>query len=67
MDRATAARFSFLLAMPVTLAVAVKELPALPGSPSVGGLAIAIGVGTSFGSGLLAIAFLLRYLASHRV
>lgn len=66
LSRASAARFSFLLAIPVTLAAAVKELPELRYAEAQGisVLEIGIGIGASLGVGLAAIAFLLRYLAS---
>jgi undecaprenyl-diphosphatase len=66
LGRAAAARFSFLLATPVTLAAAVKELPSLrdAGAQGISGLEIGIGIAASFVVGVAAIAFLLRYLAA---
>ena len=66
LSRATAARFSFLLCLPITLAAAVKELPALHGAHATGASALDLGIGiaASFAVGLLAIAFLLRFLAA---
>ncbi len=65
LNRATAARFSFLLATPVTIAALAKELPNLRGAAEQGisGMEIAVGIVTSLVVGLAAIRFLLRYLA----
>jgi undecaprenyl-diphosphatase len=66
LDRADAARYSFLMATPITaMAVAWETLKIVRGD--VGGaepLALAVGVGASFVSGILAIAVLLRYVRS---
>jgi undecaprenyl-diphosphatase len=64
LDRSTAARFSFLLATPVTVAALAKELPNLRGAAEQGisGMEIAVGIVTSLVVGLAAIRFLLRYL-----
>ena len=64
LDRATAARFAFLLGLPVTVAAGLLEATALVGGASTGdGLGvIALGVGTSFVAGLAAIGFLVRYV-----
>jgi undecaprenyl-diphosphatase len=64
LDRSTAARFSFLLATPVTVAALFKELPNLQGAAEQGisTTAIVVGIVTSFVVGLAAIRFLLRYL-----
>ena len=63
-DRADAARYSFLMATPITaMAVAYESLKILRGE--VGGaapLTLAVGVTASFVSGILAISVLLRYL-----
>jgi undecaprenyl-diphosphatase len=66
LGRASAARFSFLLATPITLAAAVKEGPSLRDAAAQGisGLEIGIGIVASFAVGVAAIAFLLRYLAT---
>ncbi len=65
LSRATAARFSFLLATPVTLAAAVKEVPSLRNDTAGIGVAeIGIGAASAFIAGMLAIAFLLRYLSA---
>ena len=64
LDRADAARYSFLMATPITaMAVAYESLKILRGE--VGGaepLTLAVGVAASFVSGILAISVLLRYL-----
>jgi len=66
LSRAAAARFSFLLATPVTVAAMFKELPELQhaGEQGITGLEIAVGVVASFVVGVGAIRFLLRYLAA---
>jgi len=64
LDRADAARYSFLMATPVTaMAVAYETFKLLKGD--VGGVepaAMIVGVVSSFVTGILAISFLLRYL-----
>jgi undecaprenyl-diphosphatase len=64
LDRADAARYSFLMATPITaMAIAYEGLKILRGE--VGGAepaALAVGVLASFVSGILAISVLLRYL-----
>ena len=64
LDRADAARYSFLMAMPVTaMAVVYETFKLLKGD--VGGVepvAMLVGVVSSFVAGMLAISFLLRYL-----
>ena len=64
LDRATAARFAFLLGLPVTVAAGLLEATALVrGAPTGDGLGlIALGVATSFVAGLAAIWFLVSYL-----
>jgi undecaprenyl-diphosphatase len=64
LDRSTAARFAFLLGLPVTLAAGLLEASALvPGGSTGDGLVVmTLGVGTSFVAGLAAIGFLVRYL-----
>jgi undecaprenyl-diphosphatase len=64
LDRATAARFAFLLGVPITVAAGMLESVHLARA----GMAaheldlLAIGVGTSFVAGLAAIRFLVSYL-----
>jgi len=64
LDRADAARYSFLMATPITaMAVAYESVKLLRGE--VGGaepVTLIVGVVASFVSGILAISFLLRYL-----
>lgn len=62
LDRAAAARFSFLLATPIILGATVKELPHLAATGI--NLPLVAGVITAFGSGYLAIKYMLRYLES---
>lgn len=66
LSRATAARFSFLLAAPVVAAATVKELPNLrhASAEGVSGAALAAGVLVSFAVGLLAVHALLRYASA---
>lgn len=66
LSRAAAARFSFLLATPVTVAALVKELPEIrdAGAQGVSAAEIAIGILASLVVGVIAIRFLLRYLAT---
>jgi undecaprenyl-diphosphatase len=64
LDRSTAARFAFLLGLPVTVAAGLLEIAALARAGLGGndlGL-IALGVATSFAAGLSAIRFLVAYL-----
>ena len=64
LDRATAARFAFLLGLPITMAAGLLEASTLVRAGSTGdGLGvIALGVATSFVAGLAAIRFLVSYL-----
>jgi undecaprenyl-diphosphatase len=64
LDRATAARFAFLIGLPVTAAAGLLELPRLlRAAPGAEGLdVLALGIGTSFAAGLAAIWFLVGYL-----
>jgi len=64
LDRPTAARFAFLLGLPVTLAAGLLQMRTLVGAPPPGeGLGvIALGVITSFVAGIAAIRFLVNYL-----
>src|SRR5215208_6823083 len=66
LGRATAARFSFLMATPVTLAAMVKELPDLRGAAEQGISRAELGAGiiASLLVGVVAIRFLLRYLSA---
>lgn len=60
LDRATAARFSFLLATPIILGATLKEYPALRESGI--DINVIVGVLTAFGSGYLSIKYLLRFI-----
>jgi undecaprenyl-diphosphatase len=64
LDRAAAARFAFLLSMPVMLAAGAYELLGLLRHPPSGAFLPALGIGmlTAALSGWLAIRWLLRYL-----
>jgi undecaprenyl-diphosphatase len=64
MDRAEAARFSFLLSIPAVTAAGLKELWDLrkEGGPGAGTLEVAVGIGVSFVVGYLAIAGLIAFL-----
>lgn len=64
LDRASAARFSFLLSAPITVAAALYKLRVLLREPLTGSEAVAflVGIVTAAVVGALAIGFLLRYL-----
>ena len=64
LDRATAARFGFLLGLPLTAAAGVLKTGHILGHGLAAGEAgaLAIGIATSFLAGLAAVWFLLRYL-----
>ncbi|GGI03631.1 undecaprenyl-diphosphate phosphatase [Egicoccus halophilus] len=68
LSRAAAARFSFLLSIPVIVGAVVFKLPDLgtaePGTLAFGPLQIAVGVLVAAASGYLAISFLLRLVQS---
>ncbi|MDQ3674261.1 MAG: undecaprenyl-diphosphatase UppP [Gemmatimonadota bacterium] len=63
-DRAAAARFSFLMSMPITLAAVVYEGPKAlqEGAPI---MPIVVGIAAAAISGWLAIAVLMRFLSRH--
>ena len=67
LGRADAARFSFLMATPITLMAVVYEGFKLVTGETAGAepLTLVVGVVAAFGSGILAIAVLLRYLRSN--
>jgi undecaprenyl-diphosphatase len=67
LDRADAARFSFLLATPITaMAVAYEGLKLVRGEVAgADPLTLVVGVVAAFVSGILAIAILLRYLRTN--
>jgi undecaprenyl-diphosphatase len=63
-DRVAATRFSFLLAIPITLGAIVKVLIDDNGALADGSVTVlVVGIWTAFLSGLFAIRFLLRYLS----
>jgi undecaprenyl-diphosphatase len=65
LDRAAAARFSFLLSTPITLGASLYSMRKLVGpgaNDNVGPAALAVGVASAAVFGFLAIGFLLRYL-----
>jgi undecaprenyl-diphosphatase len=64
LDRPTAARFAFLLGLPITAAAGLVKTSELLGTGIDGGDAVllAVGVVTSFAAGLAAVWFLLRHL-----
>jgi undecaprenyl-diphosphatase len=69
LDRPAAARFSFLLSAPITIAAALYKLKDLAKAPPHGAelLAFVVGVLTAAIVGALAIGFMLNYLRRHSV
>ncbi len=67
LDRVAATRFSFLLAVPIMIGAILKVVVFDSGSvvDSTGSGVLLVGIGASMLSGLLAIRFLLRFLAHH--
>lgn len=64
--RADAARFSFLLGIPAILGAGILEIPdALANVGSGAGLALTVGIGTSFISGYASIAWLIKFLGEN--
>jgi undecaprenyl-diphosphatase len=64
-DRAAAARFSFLLSVPAVVLSGLFQLRDIGGEGTVGFAPTAVATVFAFISGYAAIAFLLRFLASH--
>jgi len=64
-DRASAARFSFLLSVPAVVLSGVYQLGEIGGEGAVGFVPTAIATVFAFVSGYAAIAFLLKFLVSH--
>ncbi|HEY7602146.1 MAG TPA: undecaprenyl-diphosphatase UppP [Methylomirabilota bacterium] len=64
LDRSTAARFAFLLGLPVTVAAGLLETAQIAADGLTAAMAgeLAVGVGTSFLAGLAAISFLVSFL-----
>ena len=70
LDRAAAARFSFLLAVPAVVLSGLYQLVAIVGGEEGGGAPIGyvlLATVISFAVGYAAIAWLLRYLTTHSV
>lgn len=67
LDRAAAARFSFLLAFPAILGSGLKKLLELGVDPALASIAVplAASFATAFAVGLACIHYLLRYLRTH--
>jgi undecaprenyl-diphosphatase len=64
-DRAAAARYSFLLSVPAVVLSGLFELREIDGEGGASPAATAVATLVSFVSGYVAIAWLLRYLATH--
>jgi undecaprenyl-diphosphatase len=64
-DRAAAARYAFLLSVPAVVLSGLYEVRHIGGEGSASALATIIATLVSFISGYVAIAWLLRYLATH--
>jgi undecaprenyl-diphosphatase len=64
-DRAAAARYSFLLSVPAVVLSGLFELREIGSDDGASVAATAIAAVVAFGSGYAAIAWLLRYLATH--
>ena len=62
LERAAAARFSFLLSVPAVAAAGIFELPKVLKSHEVGGLPLALGLLAAVISSYLSIAWLLKFL-----
>ncbi|MEX2195101.1 MAG: undecaprenyl-diphosphate phosphatase [Thermoleophilaceae bacterium] len=65
LDRAAAARFSFLLSIPAVVLSGLFELPTALEGGSTGALGLVVATFLAFVSGYASIAFLLRFLVSH--
>jgi len=65
LDRAVAARYSFLLSVPAVVLSGLFELKDIGGEGAVGAAPTAIATVLAFVSGYAAIAFLLRFLVTH--
>jgi len=65
LERAAAARYSFLLSVPAVVLSGLFELRHIGGPGGADPLATAIATGVAFGAGYASIAFLLRYLVTH--
>jgi undecaprenyl-diphosphatase len=65
LTREGAARFSFLLAVPIIFGAALVKLPFLISNPSIITINFIIGILVSFVIGILSIGFLLRYVQTN--
>ena len=65
LERAAAARYSFLLSVPAVVLSGLFELPDIGGGGGVGVVATAVATVLAFGVGYASIAFLLRFLVTH--
>jgi undecaprenyl-diphosphatase len=65
LDRVTATRLSFFLAIPALVGAGVLELGEVRGSDSVSTAALVVGTGVSFLVAYAAVAWLLRFVARH--
>lgn len=67
LDRPTAARFSFLLGLPITAGAGLLQAARVlrHGVESADAMGLAIGLAASFAGGLGAVWFLIRYLQAH--
>jgi undecaprenyl-diphosphatase len=65
LDRVTATRLSFFLAIPALVGAGVLELGAVRGSDTVSTAALVTGIGVSFLVAYAAVAWLLRFVARH--
>ena len=65
LDRAAAARFSFLLSVPAVVLAGIYQSRDIGGEGAVGFVPTALATLFAFVSGYAAIAFLLRFLATH--
>ncbi len=67
LDRVSATRFSFLLALPITFGAIVKVVldPSTISQVNAEPMIFVVGIVSAFASGLIAIRFLLRYLSKH--
>jgi undecaprenyl-diphosphatase len=64
LTRKGAARFSFLLSMPIILGAALAKLPYIISNPTVITMNFIVGMLVSFITGIASIGFLLRYVST---
>lgn len=65
LERPAAARYSFLLSIPAIVLSGLLELPEIGAGDGPGAASTAVATAVAFASGYAAIAWLLRYLATH--